>query len=153
MSLSILIERAILLEGKVSRCYQALSKIVTEKDLVDELQELSREELDHANQLKAGKNYMRSASQTFGETVMSVEEIDSAIEQISQLIEDVENRRVGIAKGLKRISELEERFEKIHLKTIVEIKDRTLKALFQALGRDDREHSERLKNLISKWTA
>jgi rubrerythrin len=153
MSLSILIDRAILLEGKVSRCYQALSEIITERDLVDELQELSREELDHANQLKAGKNYIRSAPGTFGETGLSVEEVNTAIEQVSQLIEDVENRRVGIAQGLKRISELEEKFEKIHLKTIVEIKDRNLKALFQALGRDDREHSERLKNLISKWTA
>ncbi|MDI6848811.1 MAG: hypothetical protein QME69_03355 [Candidatus Saccharicenans sp.] len=43
---------------------------------------------------------------------------------------------------------LEIQFEKIHLQTIVEIKDENLKKLFQKLAGEDRKHTERLSRLL-----
>ena len=127
--------------------------IVTDDKLVAELKTLSQEEIDHANLLKTGKNYLRSAPEQFEQADLTPEAVDGFIEEVSRLTQELENRHIGIAKSLKRIHDLEKKFEKAHLQTVVAVKDPSLKELFEALAQGDKAHVRRLKSLISEWTA
>jgi len=54
------------------------------------------------------------------------------------------------AQALKKIYDLEKKFERVHMNTAVEFKDYSLKKLFEALARADAEHRQRLERLIAQ---
>jgi rubrerythrin len=49
---------------------------------------------------------------------------------------------------LEELRELEREFEKIHLNTLIEIQDESLKKLFRVLAGEDEKHVERLEQLL-----
>jgi ferritin-like metal-binding protein YciE len=58
--------------------------------------------------------------------------------------------KADFRQGLRRIHDLERKFERVHMSTASEIKDFSLKKLFEALARADAEHRQRLERMMAR---
>lgn len=148
MRLTLTLDEAIELEQKILSCYEFLSKIA-EDGLSGELIKLAREEKSHISVLKTGKNYVVRAPDLVGKQAISVIEIRMGIKTASNIYDDLETHKADFRHGLKRIYELEKKFECIHMNTAMEFKDYSLKKLFETLALADAEHRKRLERLIA----
>jgi rubrerythrin len=129
-----------------------LSHIAPDESLRQELLRLSAEEDGHANLLKRGKVYIMEMPDLAEKANMSVDEIEEGINRAALLIGDVENRRIGISQALKQTSSLESQYERVHFNAFVAIKDDSVKKMFETISREDENHSQRLKEILSKWS-
>lgn len=150
MRLMAVLDEAIELEEKIRSCYELLSK-VTEDGVSAELKQLAREEKSHANVLKTGKNFVFRTPDLFGQETVSDTKIRLGIKTVADLEEGLKNQKTGFQEGLKKLSGLEKKFERVHVNTAVEFKDFSLKKLFEALARADAEHRQRLERLIAQF--
>lgn len=148
MSLSAFILDAIDLENLIAEIYQLAAALAPDENIAGELTRLSGEERDHANLLRAGKNYHTRAPEAFGQPLITREELLSGLKAAQDLLVRIENKTLLLPQILGELIELESRFEKIHLHTLVEIRDESLKKLFQRLAGGDREHINRLARLL-----
>ena len=57
---------------------------------------------------------------------------------------------ISLKKALKRMHALETTYEKVHMDSLVEIKDESLNKLFTALCQGDKAHRERLERLMQR---
>jgi rubrerythrin len=151
MSLIVMLEEAIRIEESVSRCYKIMSMIVPDDNLSRELNRLSLDEKDHANAIKTGKNYVFKNPDLFGKETISDDEIRMGIRLVENLIDDLEQKRADLLGGLKRILDLEKKFEIVHMTTAVEIKEPFLKRLFETLSKDDSDHRRRLEDIVLRY--
>lgn len=149
MNLIGILNEVIEVEQKLSDCYEKLSQMSLDESLSHELKKLSQEEIGHMNSLKAGKNYVFKEPELFGEETISDEEMKEGINLLDALLKDTENKRISLSEGLKRMYELEKRYEQVHMKTVVEIKDQSLQKLFEALSIGEKEHYQRLEKIIA----
>jgi len=145
------ISLAIELENEISICYEKASQIAPLQSLQDQLKQLAKDEVSHAALLKTGLKYITNAREAFEGTTLGSDEIEEGIKKVKLLNEEIDNRRIGIHKALENIFNLEIYFTKIHLNTIVEIKEESLKNLFKALAKDDREHADRINKILKEW--
>lgn len=149
MKTTVMLDEAIELEERLSTCYELLSQ--TAKDgLSGELKALAREEKSHVSVLKTGKNFVFQAPDAFGPATISDAEIQIGIKAVSDLQADLKAARLDLAGGLKRLSNLEKKFEKVHMNRAVEFNDFSLRKLFEALARADAEHRQRLDRLLAR---
>ncbi|MCR4409488.1 MAG: hypothetical protein QHH43_03155 [Candidatus Saccharicenans sp.] len=148
MSITALIIEAIDLENLVAEIYQQTAELAPSENIAKELVSLSGEERDHANLLRAGRNYQARAPEAFGQARISKEELLEGIKAAQDLLARIENKKLLLPQILGELLELEGRFEKIHLHTLVEIHDESLKKLFQRLAGEDRDHLNRLTRLL-----
>jgi rubrerythrin len=139
---------AIELELKVSDAYRRLSELVVDGVVKKNLLILSQEEILHANTLRAGKSHADSQPEAFESERISEEELRDNIALIDNLLKKLEDKTIGFEDALKRIRDLETRFERAHLNTLLEVKDPSLKQLFEALSSGDREHGWRVEELV-----
>ena len=149
MRLTVTLDEAIALEEKFSSCYEHLSRAAGDGQSA-ELKILAREEKNHANVLKTGKNFVFRAPDLFGQERISDIEIRLGIKAAADLQDDLIAGKADFRQGLKRLHDLERRFERVHMSTAAEIKDFSLKKLFEALARADAEHRQRLERLIAR---
>jgi rubrerythrin len=147
MKLMAMLDEAIKLEEKIYACYEALKRL-SQNGLADELKALAREEKSHISVLKTGKNFIFRAPEAFGAELVTDIEVRAGLKAAIGLQAELEERKLDLTEGLKRLSELEKRFEKVHGTTAVEIDDFSLRKLFEALARADAEHRQRLGRLI-----
>ncbi|MDI6698638.1 MAG: hypothetical protein QME85_06855 [Candidatus Saccharicenans sp.] len=148
MLLSALIIEAIDLEALIDEIYKRAAELALDGNIARELTGLAGEELDHASLLRAGRNYLTRAPEAFGEATISREELLQGLKATRELLGMIEGKKLLLSQILERLMKLEIQFEKIHLQTIVEIKDENLKKLFQKLSGEDRKHTERLSRLL-----
>ncbi len=139
---------AIELELKVSDAYRRLSELVVDGVVKKNLLTLSQEEVVHANTLRTGKSHATSQPEAFESERISEEQLSDNIALIDNLLKNLEDKRIGFEDALKRIRDLESRFERAHLNTLLEVKDPSLKQLFEALSSGDREHAWRVEELV-----
>jgi len=149
MRLTVTLNEAIELEERIQSCYGLLSK-VAQDGIADELRQLAREEKSHVNVLRTGKNFVIRAPDVFGQEMVSDTEIRLGIKAAADLEEGLKAQKMEYPQALKRVYDLEKKYEWIHLNTAVEVKDYTLKKLFEALARADAEHRQRLERLIAR---
>jgi rubrerythrin len=145
------ISLAIELENEISVSYEKASQIAPLQSLRDQLKQLAMDEVSHATLLKTGLNYIANAREAFEGTILRRDEIEVGIKKLKILNDEIENRKIGIHKALENIFNLELFFNKIHLNTIVEIKDESLKNLFKTLAKDDQEHANRINKILIEW--
>ncbi|MFC2157739.1 ferritin family protein [Acidobacteriota bacterium] len=150
-SLNMVLTKAIDLENTVSMCYQTLTEIAPLQSLKEQLKELASEEINHALLLRTGQNYVKNAPDAFGDIILGVSEIGNGIQEANDLIDRIKNRRTSLHEALQQIYDLEIKFVDIHLNTVADIKDETLKTLFTALSKDDQKHADRLETLMKDW--
>lgn len=149
MSVSENFDLAIQAEEKMSQCYKEISKLSQDEAISQELVKLSREEIDHMNLLKTGKNYLIEAPEVFSLTKDRITELKIVLNRASRFIDKVRNENIGLEEALNDIVELERILEQYHLRSIAEIEDDSLKNLFEALSIGDKAHKERLIKIIT----
>jgi rubrerythrin len=149
MRLLVTLDEAIQLEERIQACYEFLSKI-TQDGIAAELRQLAREEKSHINVLRTGKNFVIRTPDVFGQETVSDTEIRLGIKTASDLEEGLKTQKIEYPQALKRVYDLEKKFERVHMNTAVEFKDYSLKKLFEALARADAEHRQRLERLIAQ---
>jgi hypothetical protein len=147
MNLVAMLDEAIELEEKIHACYEALSRLSPD-GITDELTALAREEKSHISVLKTGKNFVFRAPEAFGGELITDIEIRTGLRAAGELQTDLKADKLDLPTGVKRLSDLEKRYEKVHLNTAVEISDFSLRKLFEALARADAEHRQRLDRLL-----
>ena len=148
MRLLVTLDEAIELEQKIQSCYEFLSKI-TQDGTAEELRQLAREEKSHINVLRTGKNFVIRTPDAFGQETVSDTEIRLGIKTAANLEEGLKTQKMEYPQALKKVYDLEKKFERVHLNTAVEFKDYSLKKVFEALARADAEHRQRVKRLIA----
>ena len=150
MSVVLTLNRAILLEQKFAECYEQMSEIVFDKYVSDQLKILSQEEISHVNLLKTGLSYAKQEPNLFKDTKISSMEIDRGIKMLIRLKESIQNKEIDITQAIHKIYDLEMIFEEVHLNTIAEYEEPSMKKLFEALSKGNRSHRERLEKLVGK---
>jgi len=149
MDLTVMIDEAIELEERFGACYDQLSK-TAEDGLAPEMKQFAREEKSHENVLKTGRNFVSGAPDLVGQQAISNLEIRCGLRAAENLQAELLSGKADFRQGLKRLHDLERRFERIHMTTAAEIKDFSLKKLFESLARADAEHRQRLERLIAR---
>ena len=143
------LEEAALLEDTLASCYGALAKVAAGEALTLKFQQLEREENNHARIIRAGKNYELKAPDVFDKANVDVTEIKSGSSSARLVLEDVRSSRIDFRVAVSRLRNLEARFEKIHLDTLVSFNDEMLRELFRNMARDDRRHVDVLEEILS----
>jgi rubrerythrin len=148
MRLLVTLDEAIDLEQKIQSCYEILSRIAAD-GIAAELRQLAHEEKSHINVLRTGKNFVIRTPDVFGQETVSDTEIRLGIKAAADIEEGLKAQKLEYAQALRRVYDLEKKFERVHMNTAVEFKDYSLKKLFEALARADAEHRQRLERLIA----
>jgi rubrerythrin len=143
------LEEAALLEDTLSLCYGALAERTASEDLAGKFQQLEREESNHARIIRTGKNYELKAPDVFGDIIIDPTEIRSGSSSARAVLEDVRGGRIELRLAVSRLRNLEARFEKIHLDTLVSFNDEMLRELFRNMARDDRRHVDVLEEILN----
>ena len=147
MNLDDFLNLGIRLEEALCACYEGLSLTSSDEDLAWRLNKMAREEKNHAGILASGKEYIKMIPDAFGPKLMTASEIRNGITLAENLLLKI-RQPSSLDKGLKEILELERRFEKIHPDTSIEIRDPSLKKLFQDLSQEDKTHTQSLQEII-----
>jgi rubrerythrin len=147
--LTVTLDEAIELEERILSCYALLGKF-TQDGFAEELRQLAHEEKSHVNVLRTGKNFVIRAPNAYDQETVSDSEIRLGVKAAAELEVALKAQKLEYSKALKRIYELEKKYERIHTNTAVEFKDYSLKKLFEALARADAEHRQRLERLIAR---
>jgi hypothetical protein len=136
------------LEDGLSGLYQLASEAASGGPLFPRLVGLSKDESNHASALRVGKNYLSAAPDLFIGVTLKDENLTDGLERAASLAAEF---KAGLAlrEGLKRLLDLEKRFEKLHLGVSVEVADPSLKKLFQSLTKGDQEHIQILSEMIA----
>jgi hypothetical protein len=151
MGLISLFDLAIELEKKVGDCYDRLSAMATDAGLKKDLLRLAQEEVGHANLLKTGRTFGLKDPEFFGPGAVDLVLIENCLRAVNELLDELGRGTITLLSALSRIIDLEYFCEKAHLSSLVSLEERSLKALFEGLARDDAEHSERVSQLLRKY--
>jgi rubrerythrin len=147
MNLDDFLDLGIQLEETFCACYESLSRISSDEDLAWRLNKIAQEEKNHARILASGKEYIKMIPDAFGCKLMTASEIHRGLKLAETLLQRI-RRTSSLDEGLKELLELEGRFEKVHLDTSIEIRDPSLKKLFQDLSQEDKTHTQSLQEII-----
>ena len=77
-------------------------------------------------------------------------EMKEALNRVMTLINKIRNKEVDFIEAINDTFELEKFFERFHFKTIVEVKEQSLKDLFKALSQGDKNHKIKLIELLKR---
>ena len=132
------------LEKMMSECYTEIYKICRDKSISSELEELSKEEIDHTNLLKWGKDYLDRAQNASGCNFERPAELRLVQEKIDQLINDIQGKKTGLLEAINDITVLERIMQQLYLRRIAEVKSSSLKRIFDTLSLSSREHIKSL---------
>ncbi len=136
------------LETLVSSLYEEIAKLAGDEATSKQLIKISREELNHANSLKMGKNYLKEVPDIFTGVSIDEGELNSDLQKCKELHGQL-LQHLAFLPSLKSILDLEKRFERVHLGASVFVSDNHLKQLFQALSQGDQNHIATLTGMIS----
>ncbi len=148
MSLAKVINLAIELENLIGEIYRLASILSPDENIARALDRLAEEEQQHVNLLRTGRNYLARVPEVFGSPAISENEMLEGLKSAQALLARIESRKLLLPQMLTELKELESQFEKIHLHTLIEIQDESLKKLFQVLSGEDEKHVERLSELL-----
>ena len=148
MGLSDTFDLAIQLEEKMSECYKDIGKLCQDEAISKELVRLSYDEIAHADLLRTGKNYLKEVPDIFSLRLERITELKTGLDRIIKLIDTVRSENIAFEEAINDAAELEKLFEQFHLRTIAEVKDASLRRLFEALSSEDKTHVKRLKNIM-----
>jgi rubrerythrin len=132
------------LEKNMSECYREISQVCHDEEISKELMTLSKEEIDHMNLLATGKNYLKEAPDIFSLKSGRIAELSFIQNNMIKLISDIRDKKKNLIEAINDAAELERILEQFHLNRIAEVKDASLKKLFETLSLGDKEHKKRL---------
>jgi rubrerythrin len=136
------------LEEMMSECYAEINKICDDKSISKELIELSKEETDHVNLLKWGKDYLNELQNTSVCKFERPAELSLMQEKIGQLINNIQEKKTGLVEAINDVIVLERIMEQFYLRRIAEVNKPSLKKLFDLLSISGREHIKSLMRIM-----
>ncbi len=144
------INLSIQIEKNISECYAKVNETFPENMLREDLEKLARDELTHMELLRTGKKYVFKAPEAFPESVSLNKELKQGHFLTCKLKSDLEKNKLTFYKALMKLHALEKRYERVHLNTLIEVKDSSLAELFKALAAGDNSHWERLETMMKR---
>jgi hypothetical protein len=139
MEISRFLELGIEIEMKISRIYSELALLAENEELAEKLRSISDEEINHANSLRMGKKFHIEMPDLFAGINLADEEITLGVQEAGILLDSL-GQGIGFVEGIKKILDLEKRFEHVHMAASVTINEPSLKHLFQGLTKGDQDH-------------
>lgn len=152
MNMIAALDLAIEIEEGFFHCYSQMSKIYTQANLSGDFYKLAQEELGHVNLIKTSKKYVFQAPEAFEQEPGFIEDMREGLARINLLLEDLNTTEVSLMESLDRMYELESNLEKVHIDTMMQIKDPSLQRLFTALCEGDKAHRARLTAILERQT-
>ncbi len=144
------LEEAAVLEETLSLCYLALAGRAAPAAVKEEFERLANEERNHALVLRTGKSYVKKEPGLFGRTIIDRSELQTGLMYTRAVGEAVRGEALLFRDAVIRVRDLEMRFEKLHMATVMPIQDETLRELFLQLARDDKSHRLVLERIIAE---
>ena len=138
------------LESQISSIYEKIAMLTVDEAVSKQLIEISREELNHANALKMGKNYLKQAPELFLAVNMNEEELNAGLAELGILQTRLKETTL-LLPALRWLLDLEKKFERVHIGASVLLADVHFKELFRALSKGDRNHVATLTQIISSF--
>jgi rubrerythrin len=136
------------IEKMMSECYMEISKLCNDESISKELAELSREEIDHMNLLKWGKDHLDGAQNTVVCIFERPAELSLVQDKIGRLINDIQEKKTGLMEAINDVAVLERIIGQLYLRRIAEVKNISLKRLFDLLSLGGREHNKSLFRIM-----
>ncbi len=141
-------DKAIRLETCFSECYEMMIQLGEGQGIAKDLRTLSYQEINHANILKTGKNFVLAEPDLFDKVTPTETEMDSGIGLTEDLLRKIRGRVIEFNTAIGELHELEKLFERVHMDVAVTIKEPSLEALFKNLSKQDAEHKRILEHLM-----
>jgi len=138
------------LEKYASKLYDSLAVLSSDSALAKRLKTLANEEMNHASILSMGMNYYKGMPDAFLGTRVDDEELWTEIEEANRF-QALLVPGFNLLEGLKKMLELEKRFENVHLDTSVKVMEPSLRKLFLDLMKGDQSHILVLRELINSF--
>lgn len=151
MDIPKILDLAVELETEISKLYELVADLSGDPPIAARLKAIANEELNHANSLRRGKRYYEEYPDLFSGLTMDENEARAGVEEVKIFRESLSNAKPPLADSLKKLLDLEKRFERVHFGASVRISDLTLKRLFQGLTKGDQSHITVLKGLIESF--
>ena len=136
------------LETQISKLYARVADSSGDPPIAARLKALAGEELNHANAIRRGKRYIEEMPDEFSGPTMSHADARAGLEEIMAFQSALKAVNLPLGDQLRKLLDLEKRFEKIHIGVLVKIKDPSLKRLFNMLSKGDQSHMLILLGLI-----
>lgn len=148
--------------GVLADCYQIESisekiyrKLAANETFAPEIrqafQSLAVDEQNHASQIdllvQSPDSKIDAVTRISGEKVVQV------LALAERIMAEVANNNVSVEQALRLSVRMEEEFVKIHAHNALHFSDQRLADFFDALGRADLIHLNRLKDLLRWWVA
>jgi len=138
------------LEQQAAECYKKLGRLAAPDGVVaQDLEKLARDEVVHANLLKAGENYAADDPGLFEAANLTEADLTACLGLAEKLGRELDGQALSLTAGLAVMRDLETLMERAHLATLVKVKDEPLKKLFEALSQGDIKHRERLDKVLA----
>jgi len=142
------LDLAVELETQISLLYDTIAKRSGDPPIATRLIALANEEHNHANVLRRGMKYYKELPGLFTGFAMDANEAEVGLLEARIFCASLGQGKIPLIDGLKKMLELEKRFERIHMGASVTITEPSLKKLFATLTKGDQSHILVLQGLI-----
>lgn len=136
------------LETEIFKLYEAVGERSGDPPTAARLKALASDEMNHANVIRRGKVYFDEYPDMFAGIAIDENEAAIGLGQVRALLASVSQGTVPLLEGLRKLLELEKRFERVHVGASVKITEPSLKKLFTSLTQADQSHIQTLTSLI-----
>jgi rubrerythrin len=150
MNMIAALDLAIEIEEGFFNCYSQMSKLFTRANLSGDFYKLAQEELGHVNLIKTSKKYVFQAPEAFDQDPEFVKDMQRGLDEINLLLSDLRTKEISLEESLDRMYALETNLEKVHIDTMMQINDSSVKRLFTALCEGDKAHRARLTAILER---
>jgi hypothetical protein len=145
------LDLAVDLETQLSKVYEALAERCGEPPIAAQLKALANAEINHANIIRRGRRYYDELPDLFAGIIMNEIEVAAGLEEARILHTSLSHGEISFPDGLRKLLDLEKRFEKIHIEVSVRFTDSSTRRLFDSLAHSDKSQVEVLKGLIESF--
>ncbi len=142
---------AIDLETQISKIYEFVAERSGDPPIASRLKAIANEEINHANFIRQGKRYCEVCPDMFAGITMDENVARIGLEEAKIFYSLLRQENIPLLDRLKKLLDLEIRFERVHLTTSVTITESALKKLFTNLMTWDKSHILVLKGLIESF--
>ena len=135
------------LETIAAKLYEELSGLTTDPAIGRQLKTLAAEELNHARIIRTGQTYYTEMPDLF--TGLTLDEAE-----VLAIVGEARSAYASLAPGdrfldrLKKMHELERRFERFHVAASLKISEPSLHKLLADMSKGDQAHITVLRQLI-----
>ena len=145
------LDLALELETEISKLYEIIAELSGDQPVAAQLRMLASAELNHANIIRRGIEFNEEAPSLFEGIRMDPVEAAAGLDEARALHVSLERGSIRFLAGLRKLLDIEERFERIHIAASVVFTDSSMKALFGGLAVSDKSHVLTLRALIESY--